>query len=32
MWDLNSLTRIKPTPPALGVHSLNHWTVRKVPN
>ena len=24
--------RIKPTPPAVEVQSLNHWTTREVPN
>ena len=31
MWDLSSSTRIKPTPPAVGAQSLNHWTTREVP-
>ena len=31
MWDLSSLTRDKPVAPALEVQSLNHWTVREVP-
>ena len=31
MWDLNTLTRIKPIPPALAAWSLNHWTNREIP-
>ena len=28
MWESSSLTRIEP---ALGVHTLSHWTTREVP-
>ena len=31
MWDLSFTTRDRSTPPALEVHSLNHWTTREVP-
>ena len=38
MWDLylqhlgsSSLIRVEPRPPALGVQSLSHWTIREVP-
>ena len=30
MWDLVSWPRIEPGPPALGDHSLSHWTTREV--
>ena len=30
MWDLSSLTRIEPEPPAVEARSLNHWTAREV--
>ena len=31
MWDLVPWLGIEPRPPALGVHSLSHWTTRDVP-
>ena len=31
MWDLNSLTEDKIHAPALEAQSLNHWTIREVP-
>ena len=31
MRDLSSPTRGKPVAPALEVQSLNHWTIREVP-
>ena len=31
MWDLVPRPGIEPGHPALGVHSLTHWTTRKVP-
>ena len=31
MWNLSSLLRIKPSPPALEMQSLNHWITRGVP-
>ena len=31
MWDLSSLTRVKPMPPALEAWSLNLWTTWEVP-
>ena len=31
MWDLVPWPGIEPGPPALGMWSLNHWTIRKVP-
>ena len=30
-WDLGSPARDKPSPPALQVQSLNHWTSWEVP-
>ena len=30
MWDLSSLSRDQPMPPALEAQSLNHWTTREV--
>ena len=30
MWDLSSLTRDEPVPPALEAQSLNHWNTREV--
>ena len=30
-WDMSSLTRIKPVPPAEEAWNLNHWTTREVP-
>jgi len=30
-WILVSQSGIKPTPPALGGQSLNHWTTSEVP-
>ena len=30
-WDLVPWAGIKPSPPALGVWSLSHWTTREVP-
>ena len=30
-WDLSSLARGEPMPPALEALSLNHWTSREVP-
>ena len=30
MWDLSSLTRAEPVPPAVEAQSLNHWTTREV--
>ena len=30
--DLVPRPGIKPTPPALGIWSLSHWTTREVPN
>ena len=32
MWDLSSLTRDEPAPPAVEAQSLNHWTAREVPH
>ena len=32
IWDLVPWPAIKPSPPALGVQSLSHWTTREVPN
>ena len=32
MWDLSSLSGIKPRPPAVEVQSPNHWTIREVPH
>ena len=31
LWDLVPWPGIEPRPPALGAHSLSHWTTRKVP-
>ena len=31
MWDLVPRPGIKPEPPALGMWSLSHWTIREVP-
>ena len=31
MWDLVPRPGIKPGPPALGMWSLSHWTIREVP-
>ena len=31
MWDLAPWLGIEPRPPALGVQSLSHWTIREVP-
>ena len=32
MWILLPQPGIEPTPPALEVQSLNHWTTREVPS
>ena len=31
LWDLSSLTREQPMPPAMEVQTVNHWTAREVP-
>ena len=31
MWDLVPRPGIKPGPPALGAHNLNHWTAGEIP-
>ena len=31
MWDLVPRPGIEPTPPALEVQSVNHWTSKEVP-
>ena len=31
VWDLSPSPGIEPRPPALGAQSLNHWTIREVP-
>ena len=31
LWDLYSLTRDQPAPPALEVQSLNQWITREIP-
>ena len=30
MWDLVPQPGIEPRPPALGAHSLSHWTAKEV--
>ena len=30
-WDLSSLTRDQPMPPAVEARSPNHWTARELP-
>ena len=32
LWDLVPWPGVEPWPPALGVCSLSHWTIREVPN
>ena len=32
MWDLVPRAGMEPRPPALGTHSLTHWTTREVPH
>ena len=32
LWELSSLTRIKPRPLAVRAHSPNHWTTREFPH
>ena len=31
MWDLSFQPQVKPTPLAVEVWSLNHWTTQEVP-
>ena len=30
MWDLSSLSRIEPMPPAQDLRGLNHWTAKEI--